>query len=205
MKKYRGLCWQSTGLYFCGDGGGWLSVNPVGGCLLWKCNCRWLSFSKCSSVVILRSDGMGSLNTKKNEKKLFQFFKGELSRKKKLRGWWGWLIFDLMGGGPQHELNLMSDGGKIKVPTKTLIFFTGTALRVAVYTLTRLLLQESDLIEPCSLSPVCLNTWDHYGLILKIPSYPNFRVSDARTLLLQASSQASSGALRPKLLNDWFS
>ena len=35
-------------------------------------------------------------------------------------------------------------------------------------------------------------------VILKIPSYSNFKVPDARTFLLQASS----GALIPKLLNE---
>ena len=38
---------------------------------------------------------------------------------------------------------------------------------------------------------------DPVVIILKIHSYPNFRVPDARTFLLRASS----GALRPKLLN----
>ena len=57
--------WRNMGvfegkpLYFCGDGGGWLFLRPVGGCLLSKCNSVvGCPSQKLGSVGILHSNGI---------------------------------------------------------------------------------------------------------------------------------------------------
>ena len=93
-KNYGGLWRQSTIFLWewwelvVFQSSGWLSFVTM-----WFC--KWLS-SKIPfcGYPSFKWDLVGclDLNTKKNEKKLFQFFKRGLSRKNELCGWWGWLI-----------------------------------------------------------------------------------------------------------------
>ena len=96
---------EGKALYFYVGGGEWVVLQSNGWLSLWKCDSvGGCPSQKCSSMGIFRSNGILSviwvLIQRRMRKNHFQFFKGGSPEKKnELCGWWGWLIFDLMGGG----------------------------------------------------------------------------------------------------------